>query len=101
MARIRTIKPDFFTNEQVAALPYEWRLLFVGVWTQADREGRLEDRPMRLKAALFPYDSIDVDAGLTQLAGSDRAQRPRRRVSDRRAARPTPSDSRRRTSTRR
>ena len=28
----------------------------MGLWTQADREGRLEDRPMRLKASLFPYD---------------------------------------------
>jgi hypothetical protein len=64
MSRIRTIKPKFFQNEDLAALPYEWRLLFIGLWTQADREGRLEDRPRRLKAALFPYDDLDVNAGL-------------------------------------
>jgi hypothetical protein len=67
MARIRTIKPAFFLNEQVAGLPYQWRLLFVGLWTQADREGRLEDRPLRLKAALFPYDDLDINDGLESL----------------------------------
>lgn len=67
MARIRSIKPAFFLNEDVAALPFQWRLLFVGLWTQADRAGRLEDRPLRLKAALFPYDSVDVEEGLQAL----------------------------------
>lgn len=67
MARIRTIKPDFFASEQVASVPYEWRLLFVGLWTHADREGRLLDRPARLKATLFPYDDLDVNDGLESL----------------------------------
>lgn len=67
MARIRTIKPAFFLNETVAGLPFQWRLLFVGLWTQADREGRLEDRPARLKASLFPYDDLDVNDGLESL----------------------------------
>lgn len=67
MARIRSIKPGFFTNEDVAGLPFEWRLLFAGLWTQADRAGRLEDRPARLKAMLFPYDDLDVSDGLGSL----------------------------------
>lgn len=67
MARTRSIKPTFFLNDQLATLPYEWRLLFIGLWTQADRNGRLEDRPLRLKAALFPYDTIDLAPGLASL----------------------------------
>lgn len=67
MPRIRSVKPSFFLNEDVSALPFEWRLLFVGLWTQADREGRLEDRPARLKAMLFPYDDLDVNDGLSRL----------------------------------
>lgn len=67
MARIRSIKPGFFLNEDLASLPFQWRLLFVGLWTQADREGRLEDRPQRLKAALFPYDDLNIDDGLSSL----------------------------------
>lgn len=70
MARIRSIKPAFFLNEELAALPFEWRLLFVGLWTQADREGRLEDRPQRLKAALFPYDDLEIGVGLGCLANA-------------------------------
>lgn len=64
VARIRSIKPQFFQNEEVAALPFQWRLLFIGLWTQADRDGRLEDRPARLKAMLFPYDDLQIDEGL-------------------------------------
>jgi hypothetical protein len=54
------VKPSFFQNEQLAELPFEARLLFVGLWCMADREGRLEDRPKRIKMNVFPADSIDV-----------------------------------------
>lgn len=67
MARIRTIKPGFFKNEDIAALPAMIRLLFIGLWTQADRAGRMEDRPRRLKAEIFPYDSFDIEKGLNEL----------------------------------
>lgn len=61
------MKPGFFTNEHLAALPYEARLCFAGLWTIADREGRLEDRPLRIKAVLFPYDDLDMNGLLAQL----------------------------------
>ena len=67
MARARNIKPGFFKNEDLAELPAEIRLLFIGLWTLADREGRMEDRPRRIKAELFPFDSFDVDPMLNHL----------------------------------
>lgn len=67
MARSRILKPTFFTNEDLAALPFEARLLFAGLWTLADRQGIVEDRPRRIKACLFPYDELDVDALLQVL----------------------------------
>jgi hypothetical protein len=67
MARSRNIKPSFFRNEVLAELPFQYRLLFIGLWGIADKEGRLEDRPKRIKADVFPYDDIDVDDGLKQL----------------------------------
>lgn len=70
MARMRTIKPGFFRNDQLAELPALARLLFVGLWTEADREGRLEDRPKKFKAVLLPYDDCmaeDVDTWLHYL----------------------------------
>lgn len=70
MARARSIKPSFFTNEELVELPFETRLLFIGLWTIADREGRLEDRPKRIKMAVFPADSVDVNDCLNQLQRS-------------------------------
>lgn len=70
MARARNIKPGFFTNEELVDLPFSTRLLFIGLWTIADRAGRLEDRPKRIKIAIFPADSIDVDAALNELQAS-------------------------------
>lgn len=71
MARTRSIKPAFFKNEILASLPYQDRLLFAGLWTLADREGRLEDRPVRIRAELFPYDhEFDIEGSLCRLAAS-------------------------------
>jgi len=67
MARARNIKPGFFENEDLAELPIAARLLFIGLWTQADREGRLEDRPKRIKMQLLPLDDVDSDELLQQL----------------------------------
>lgn len=70
MARARNIKPSFFSNELLAELPAFDRLLFIGLWCLADREGRLEDRPKRIKMELFPCDSYDVHSGLADLCAA-------------------------------
>lgn len=54
--RMRTVKPDFFTNEDVASVSPTARLFFIGLWCAADKAGRIEDRPGRLRALLFPYE---------------------------------------------
>lgn len=56
MARIRTIKPSFFTDLKVADLPVTARLTFIGLWTYVDDEGRGVDDPRLVKAALWPLD---------------------------------------------
>ena len=66
--RARGIKPAFFKNEELADLPHQARLLYIGLWCLADRDGRLEDRPKRIKAELFPYEKADIDGMLTLLA---------------------------------
>lgn len=69
--RSRYIKPGFFLNEELADLPPLTRLLFAGLWLLADREGRVADRPRRIKAELFPYeDDCDVDSMLDALASA-------------------------------
>ena len=67
MARSRNIKPAFFKNESLAELPCETRILFIGLWTLADREGRLEDRPKRIRAEIFPFDTFNVESMLNEL----------------------------------
>jgi hypothetical protein len=68
--RIRALKPGFFKNEQLAELSPWHRLCFQGLWLCADRAGRLQDRPKRLKAEIFPYDDLDVNTLLWDLAQS-------------------------------
>lgn len=69
MARSRNIKPAFFTNEELGTLDPIINLTFIGLWCLADKEGILEDRPLRIKAELFPYrDSLDINGYLTVLA---------------------------------
>uniref|UniRef100_A0A6M3KHL9 Uncharacterized protein n=1 Tax=viral metagenome TaxID=1070528 RepID=A0A6M3KHL9_9ZZZZ len=67
MARARNIKPGFFKNESLVELSYSTRLLFIGLWTLADREGRIEDRPKRIKMEIFPGDDVGIERGLTEL----------------------------------
>jgi hypothetical protein len=67
MARARNIKPGFFKNEMLTELAAFDRLLFIGLWCLADREGRIEDRPRRIKMELFPCDDYQVEQGLAAL----------------------------------
>lgn len=68
MSRARQIKPGFFLNEELAEVPPLGRLLFAGMWTVADRDGRLEDRPSKLRAAVLPYDRCDAEKLVALLA---------------------------------
>ncbi|EKS6731506.1 hypothetical protein OSG44_005003 [Enterobacter mori] len=67
MARSRNIKPGFFTNDELAECSPHARLLFAGLWTIADKEGRLDDRPKKVKALVLPFDNVDCDELLQQL----------------------------------
>lgn len=69
MARARNVKPGLFRNEILGVADPLYTLLFEGLWVIADRDGRLEDRPLRIKADVFPYrEGLNVDAMLTWLA---------------------------------
>ncbi|HHN1309548.1 TPA: phage replication protein, partial [Pseudomonas aeruginosa] len=76
MARARNIKPGIMANEELAELSHSHRLLFIYLWMLADREGRLEDRPKRIKAEAFPYDDgLDVESMLDDLVSAGFIQR--------------------------
>lgn len=67
MPRIRLLKPQFFVNDSLGECEPLARLLFMGLWCLADATGRLEYRPVRIKAQLLPYDKCDVDRLVGQL----------------------------------
>lgn len=56
MARIRTIKPEFWTSESLAPLSRDARLLLVGLVSQADDEGRFRAHPRLLAGSVLPFD---------------------------------------------
>lgn len=68
MARTRYLKPEFFTDADIAELAPLCRLFYQGLWGQADREGRLLDEPRELRARILPFDIADGEAMLTKLA---------------------------------
>jgi hypothetical protein len=61
MARIRSIKPEFWTSEQVMDCAPVTRLLFIGMWNFADDHGRMPLAPRTIKAQVFPGDEIAPD----------------------------------------
>lgn len=70
MARIRTIKPEFFTSEDIVNLSPMARLLYIATWCEADKEGRLVWKPMTFKLRYFPGDSCDIKALCDELVAS-------------------------------
>jgi|GEM_PF-4511556 len=66
--RSRNIKPAFFKNELLGTYDLAISTLFIGLWCIADKDGILEDRPLRIKAEVFPYrENMDVNGYLTVL----------------------------------
>lgn len=84
MARIRTIKPEFFTSEDIVSLSPLARLLYQATWCEADKEGRLTWKPRTFKLRYLPADDCDifslcqelVDAGVVVLYGDGLAYIP-------------------------
>lgn len=60
MARIRTIKPAFWTNGDLVQVPFEARLLFIGIWNHADDSGFIEYDPEQIKIRVLPSDPVDA-----------------------------------------
>lgn len=85
MARIRTVKPEFFTSDDICSLTPLARLLYIGLWCEADRDGRMAWTPRAFKRRYLPDDQCDIEAlcgeivkrGLVVLYGDGLAYIPR------------------------
>ncbi|KCB41315.1 hypothetical protein L539_3612 [Bordetella hinzii 5132] len=67
MARIRTIKPDFWTDEKVTECSMSARLLFIGIWNFADDNGNLQRSAKKVKMQVFPADAVDCEPLIQEL----------------------------------
>lgn len=61
MARIRSIKPEFFTSETIAALSLSARLTFIGLWTYVDDNGVGLDNELLITAAIWPLERDNLE----------------------------------------
>ena len=70
MARIRTIKPGFFSDEDLSELSLEAHFLAAGLLCQADDEGYFNANPALIKAAVFPLrtPSVNIPGILAELS---------------------------------
>lgn len=75
MAKIRGIKPDFWTDDDIVELSAHARLLYIGLWNFACDNGHVEDRPRQIKMRILPADDVDVDALLDELTTGTRITR--------------------------
>ena len=73
--RSRNIKPGFFTDEDLVECSFGARLLFAGLPCLADRMGRLEDRPKKIKMLLFPADNLNCSELLDELVSAGKIKR--------------------------
>jgi hypothetical protein len=60
MARIRTIKPEFWTSEQIVECSMSARLLFIGLWNFCDDNGVHPYTIKTIKMEVFPGDEIKL-----------------------------------------
>lgn len=67
MARIRSIKPEIWGSPQVMNLKHSARLMFIGLITQADDEGRGSADPRKLRGTIFPGDDEITVAKIGEL----------------------------------
>jgi uncharacterized phage protein (TIGR02220 family) len=73
MSRIRSIKPEFWTDDAFADLTDAHQLLYIGLWQFADDSWRFEWRPRRIKAFVFPFrPDYDIDAMLDALLAAEK-----------------------------
>ena len=60
MANIRWLNPKIFDNDKLGMLEPIVRLLYIGLWCYADREGRLDDSPAKIRKTILGYDNVTI-----------------------------------------
>ena len=75
MPKIRGIKPEYWTDEDIVELSIPARLLFIGLWNFACDNGHLADKPKQIKMRILPGDDVNIEKLLEELVSGNRIQR--------------------------
>ena len=75
MPKIRGIKPDYWTDEDIVDLSIPARLLFIGLWSYACDNGHLQDKPKQIKMRVLPGDDVNAAELLRELEAGGRIHR--------------------------
>lgn len=67
MPKIRGVKPDYWTDEDVVELSIPARLLFIGLWNYACDNGHLQDKSKQIKMRILPGDDVNAAELLREL----------------------------------
>lgn len=68
MARIRSLKPEFWDDRKLARLvSRDARMLYMGLWNHSDEHARCNGDPHWVKGRIFPYDDDLTDDGVAEL----------------------------------
>lgn len=72
MARKRMLSPDIWESESFSLLSDQAKIVFIGLISLADDDGRGKANPAFIKSTLFPYDEkrrvADVKSALSEIA---------------------------------
>lgn len=71
MARIRTVKPELWTDEDFIDLSMPARLMFIASLNFADDYGVLADKPRTLAARCLPFDAVDAIEVVDELVDAE------------------------------
>lgn len=71
MARIRSVHPSLFTDEAWVSCSPLARILYIGLWTDADDQGLFEWKPLQIKMRLLPGDGVNTGELLDELTAVD------------------------------
>ena len=75
MARIRSIHPEQWTDDQFVTTSPLARLVALGIRNEADDNGVFEWNPIKLKMRLLPADNCDMDSLLGELLSTKQIRR--------------------------
>ena len=75
MPKIRGVKPDYWTDDDIVELSIPARLLFIGLWNYACDNGHLQDKPRQIKIRVMPGDDVSVPELLRELEEKERIRR--------------------------